>query len=139
MISDEKGQRWCDMLAAADSRFEFRLGLDPESGVKWRGEPPYPDLVLREVKEVQVRRFVSQTITVSASVPEDADQADIIIDRLVAELESGEEVELARSARPAVGKEVLRPNECRACSEVIVDDSEVVMYEGEPYHRRCME
>ena len=139
MISDEKEARWCEMISASDSRFDFELGLDPEKGVRWRGEPPYPDLKLRECKEVQVRRFVSQTMVVTASVPEDSDQTELIIDRLVAELEGGRQVELVRTARPAEREEVLDPDVCRACEGKIVDKSETVMHEGEPYHRRCME
>ncbi len=138
MISDVKLRRWCEMISAADSKFGFQLGI--KHGTKWEVEPPYPDLEVASAKETHVRRLVLQELVVSASVPEDDDAADLVVTRLVAELEGGREVELNRHAQ-AAGEDVeaeIPMDVCCACGERICDPSIREMYEGKPYHKRCI-
>jgi hypothetical protein len=136
--SEEKIDRWCQMLSADDCAFSFGLGL--QAGAKWEAHPPYPDLKLVSVVEPHVRRIVLQEAVLEVSDPETGDGAYLRMKRFVAELEGGQEMELNRVVEPVPdGSEPALPgNVCRACDLEIVDESEVVMYEGEPYHRRCM-
>lgn len=129
-------KRWCELLGASDSAFEFKL--DIESGTRWETNPPYPDLCVRSVDMVHVRRFVVQRAVVTASVPEDFDQAEIVVQRLVAELENGQELEMMRDAYPAKSAEKsVDPGVCESCGNNIVDEMDVIWIEEKPYHRRC--
>jgi len=138
MPSEKKIERWCQMVSAVDSRVVFKLGMD--EGVRWDTEPPYPELRLVEVEESHVRRTMLQRSIVEATEPETEDGVYLIVERLVAELEDGREVELQKYVGPVPeGQEPAHPgNVCRACEVEICDESEIVLYEGEPYHRRCM-
>lgn len=139
MISDKKLAKWCRLVDASDSRFEFNL--DVSDGVKWEASPPYPDLVVRNSKIVHVRRTVVQELLLTASVPEDRDQAEIVVQRLVAELETGQEIELMRQANPAADSDqIVDMDVCTACGEQIAGGSDgfnTVVINDKPYHKRC--
>lgn len=139
MISDKKLERWCELLGASDSKFVFQLGID--SGVRFDATPPYPDLVVQDSSIVHVRRVVVQEIVVTATVPEDHDQAEIMVQRLVAELETGQELELMRTAQPVAESEKnVDMSVCGACGEPLageIDEFNTVVIEDAPYHRRC--
>lgn len=137
MTSEARLQAWCEMIMAHDSDVQFELGL--KKGAVWDTKPPYPDLEVVETKDMHVRRIVMQESMLRARMPETDDEGYIKVSRLVAELENGQELELNRTAEPASDDSPDEPdNICRACDLQIVDDSEVVMHEGKPYHRRCM-
>lgn len=127
------------MIGAPDSAFEMRLGLT--KGTQWGAPPPYPEVVIENAKETHVRRIVLQDLVVNASEPETEDSAYIHVQRLVAELEGGEEIELSRITTPAKQENApaLPSNVCRACETPIVSKSETVIVDGEPYHKRCVE
>jgi len=135
--SDEKIRKWIDMLSASDSSVLFELGI--VKGTIWNTHPPYPELKAVETEEIQVRRFVKQKIVMEASAPEDDAAAHISVIRFVAELENGEEYELASMIEPASPDEVEYPEDiCFGCGERIPDESEMVEYKKRSYHKRCM-
>lgn len=137
MTSERKLLTWSEMIAAQDSVIQIPLGV--EKGSQWETKPPYPDLEAIAVKEKHVRRLVMQDITMMASMSETGEEGLIRVVRLVAELEGGEEIELSKSATPISSDEPAEPDyKCRACGAMIVDDSECIIHEGKPYHRRCM-
>ena len=137
MPTDERIERWCQLLTAADSLFEFKLGL--ATGTSWKARPPYPNLKALGTKDVHVRRFVLQQLDLEVSVPEDDDVANIAVERLVAELEDGREVEIARTAKPAtVQQSAIDNNVCPACDDQIVNMDDAQEHEGVLYHKRCM-
>jgi hypothetical protein len=136
LISDEKLNRWCEIIGANDSAFEFNLGV--EQGTQWQQKPPYPDLKVVDSSLVHVRRIVVQRVVLTASVPEDYDQAEIVVQRLVAELENGQELEMMREACPAKESEkVVDPGVCEACGQNIADELDTVWIGDMPYHSRC--
>lgn len=137
MASNKRLEAWCEMIAAQDSDVQFVLGM--EKGTAWETKPPYPDLEVAEAKDIHVRRIVFQDQLIRASMPETDESGYIRVARLVAELEDGQEIELSKTAEPASDDSPANPgNICCACETLIVDESEIVLYEGKPYHRRCM-
>lgn len=138
MISDNKLQTWCGMIVADCDTIDIPLGL--ECGSKWNTKPPYPDLLATSVQEIQVRRIVFQEIIVAAEMTETDENGFIKITRLVAELESGNQIELSRVAEPASSDEAAMPNDiCNACNGRIVDESETIIVDSLSYHRRCVD
>lgn len=131
-------KRWEDLLGDIGAPFEFKLGLQP--GARYQAPPPYPDVEVVSVEEVYVRRIVLQRLHVSAASPEDQVEQALEVVRVVAELEGGDEVEMARTASPYVEQRP-RPVDiarCAGCGKPI-PHGEAVVHEGEAYHRgRCI-
>ena len=136
---NQKLQYWANLIAARDTKVAFALGL--KKGMKWDTEAPYPFMQVVDTREIHVRRFVAQNVTVEATA-EDGNRGFIKVQRFVAELENGEEVQLSISAIPASDKcdgEQAIDYFCRACDTEIKIKSERVVLDGKPYHRRCVE
>lgn len=132
-------RHWADVIADMKSPYEFRLGL--QVGAKFAARPPYPDLDVIGVEEVYVRRILLQQLVVSTSVPEDGGAVEHLeVQRLVAELEGGAEVEISRAARPLERQEIpVDKTTCAACRKAI-PHGEAVEHKGAAYHRgRCID
>lgn len=126
------GLRADELLGNQAAPHEFTL--DTADGERIEAEAPYPnvDVVSAEVKPV--KRLVYQTIVVSAS-KDDLPAEQVVIGRLVAELEGGSEIEIQRDALPLNAGEV-DTSKCVACGGRILP-GEAVIDESGAYHERC--
>jgi hypothetical protein len=105
----------------------------------WETSPPYPELKAVKASISHVRMIALQEITVEASEPESAIGGQILVQRLVAQLENNQEIELMRSAAPVTGEEAhIEDGICKACGVPFADESQIEIYEGEQYHKTCM-
>lgn len=133
LASDSKTKKWIEFISADDSPYEFTLGL--EKGTIWQGEDPCPNMQLTENKELHVRRFVMQKMKIVAG---EGETALLNVDRLVAELEGGSEIELSRTVYRNED-DVIKKDEniCESCGERIRTDDKVEI-DGCFYHSRCV-
>lgn len=131
-------ERWLEMLNSDEAPHEYHLELQP--GDRLAAAPPYPDLEVQRVETTYVRRLVMQTVVARASAAEEGrGTADVVVARLVAELEGGGEVEVTRMVAPAESSAAVAadPNRCAACGRSIIP-GEAITISGGSYHRTCV-
>lgn len=96
--------------------------------------PDLPQLTVVHAAAVRVREVHWQALLCRT-----ADQQTLQVQRLVAVLESNEEVELQRLVSPVDANTALPvdPNRCAACGGAVPQDSGMVI-DGRTYHHGCV-
>ena len=113
--------RYDQMLGRPDCPYEFSLGL--KKGAKYRGKPPYPELLVLSADDTHVREIRWQRIVVRAESPETGKKESVQVMRLVAVLEGDVEMEMSRIALPAKvveEQEKADPTTCAGCGTKIL-------------------
>lgn len=125
--------RWEEWLASAHCELAFTRDLKP--GATFPGRTPYPEVTVLQAAVTHVRELVSHTMRVRALVPESGQEEDYIVGRLVAILEGGDEVEVARTAIPAAVADAMPedPTRCAACGRAIPPGAGAT-HDGRAYH-----
>lgn len=132
------GDTWSELLGSPDSPYDFPMDL--EEGARYEVPPPYPDLKVLKAQQTQIRRFVLHEIDVEARADEREKVRRYKVRRLVAEVESGEEIELMRMAITSaeLSDAAIDKSKCTACGGNIPQGF-AEMIDGLPYHSRCVD
>jgi hypothetical protein len=137
-MSESRHARWLAAVQAPDAPHD--LSLAAAAGDELRAAPPWPDLTVLGVEVTHVRRLVMQSVTVRAHAIDEGDgHVDLVIARLVAEVEGDAEIEIMRVVTPAGVEAALAPDltTCTACARPIIR-GEAVELDGGAYHRNCL-
>lgn len=128
---------WAVLFGAHDSPYEFQLEL--ESGCEYRVPPPYPDAYVESSVLLYPRRIVVQRVDLTASAKERDKEEKIRVFRVVLEAETGEQIEIHRSAALAeeLGAPVVDMTTCAACGGEI-PEGQAELIDGAAYHKRCV-
>lgn len=137
-MDSQHAAKWLRLLGAAEAPHEYALALQPGDCVP--AAPPYPDLRVTAVDTAYVRRVVMQTITATATAADEgAEAVEVVVARLVAELEGGGEIEIQRLVGPAQAgaADEVDLTRCAACGRSIIA-GEALVVGVRAYHPACV-
>ena len=131
---------WTDLLGSEDAPYDFEL--ETEAGTRYEARPPWPNVEVVGVDNFRIEEFVQQVLRVKATMPEDGVEQDLIVNRIVARLQGGGEVEIKRMALPTESIiEEVDISRCGACGDNIVPGDAVILDTEEgraAFHQRCV-
>lgn len=129
--------KWSDIFGAADSPYEFPLGI--EVGSEFQVPPPFPNAIIQSVTEMYMRRVIVQRIDLAASAEEQDRTENIRVLSVVLETEDGQQIELHRTAAPIEDLEASAVNRttCESCGGHIPSGIARI-YGRYAYHPQCI-
>lgn len=131
--------KYSELVESHDAPYDFRLGL--ETGVILQGTGHYPDLEVQSVIEQPVKEIRWQLLRAKAEHPQQEGKENLIIGRLVAVLENGNEVEVGdRTVLPAEMVETgIDMTTCASCGRKNLQPNTMKVHEDSAYCPVCYE